>query len=205
VCYGSKAARFVLGRPLSSPAVTFSLASLFQELNERFFGGRLPRYRVVFSSSQRTSYQAGAIRPEKRLIQVNRIYASSLERVRRILLHEMCHHRSVGHGKGWQSEMLRLASMGETWAKEEIQAYRGWSRGKVMKRLRKRITDVVADYAGRGLPVRFQTVVRLLAPEFGKSPSELVRLAPWLGSAYRNEVKAHGPGPSRIPKRPRAN
>lgn len=61
------------------------------------------------------------------------------ERLRRIVLHEMCHaavHRIEGigrirkhrkrdppHGPKWRAQMERLVSLGETWADQEIAFY----------------------------------------------------------------------------------
>lgn len=54
-------------------------------------------------------------------------------KVRRVLLHEMCHvglpSHGPSHGRRWQARMLRAAEMGETWAAEEVEMYRTRSEG----------------------------------------------------------------------------
>lgn len=48
--------------------------------------------------------------------------------MRRVLLHEMCHIGAPNHGKKWQSIMMRLADMGETWAKNEVEDSDTWNQ-----------------------------------------------------------------------------
>jgi len=96
------------------------LAALFDALNGRHFGGRLPKYRVV--CSRLPGLCSGKDDEDRHLIRLSG--GLSPEMRRRILLHEMCHIGIPGHGTRWQARMLRLADQGEAWAHDEVHEYR---------------------------------------------------------------------------------
>lgn len=79
----------------------------FDKFNQTYWGGRLPRYRVIVS----TRYGGqGMCLKDARRIWLTPGLNGSLEKV---LLHEMCHAAASGyHGEKWLAEMLRLAELG---------------------------------------------------------------------------------------------
>ena len=93
---------------------------LFNELNQKFFAGRLRRYKV---RRCRLPNLEGRCDNKNRIIRLS----SSLQEseVRRTLLHEMCHVRGGGnhHGRKWANEMLRLAAAGESWVEEDLKRF----------------------------------------------------------------------------------
>jgi predicted SprT family Zn-dependent metalloprotease len=123
------------------------LRSLFRELNDQFFGAQLPDEICVHNLNEKTiirlpngQYQAplpksfeGLYLDEHKLILIHpRCEGLDHERVREILLHEMCHaavcqalpssarNEVHPHGREFIAELRRLAALGEQWA--DIQA-----------------------------------------------------------------------------------
>ena len=87
--------------------------SLFAEYNQLYFGGRLPRYKVLLTNDHSPCER------RKRKIYIN----PDKEDVSVILLHEMVHAAvGFGHRKKWLDEVRRLAELGAP-LKEEIQKY----------------------------------------------------------------------------------
>jgi SprT-like family protein len=81
---------------------------IFQELNQRYFAGRLPRYQVV--SAPHLRHATGRIARRSR-----RIYLQPAppDLLLRILLHEMAHAATNDrHGPIWLAEMRRLWTLG---------------------------------------------------------------------------------------------
>jgi predicted metal-dependent hydrolase len=99
------------------------LSQVFATLNERYFNGQLPRYRV-HRSPLAVAQRLGECDVASRRIRVSDALPAELER--RVLLHEMCHAATPGggHGRRWRAAMQRLAEQGETWATEEASLYR---------------------------------------------------------------------------------
>lgn len=88
------------------------LDRLFDQLNDRYFGGGLPKYRVLRCVSQIGEH--GFIDDETR-----RIWICDGPDPRATLLHEMCHIGTPGHGRPFRAKLRRLAHRGETWAEAE--------------------------------------------------------------------------------------
>jgi hypothetical protein len=101
------------------------LGGLFEQLNQRFFRGRLPRYTVRLSTLGFAGAH-GRCRPQARTILIARGLPADL--ARRTLLHEMCHIGSLGHGRRFQAKLARLAAQGERWAGRERVLYERISR-----------------------------------------------------------------------------
>jgi hypothetical protein len=82
--------------------------ALFHDFNQRYFDGKLPRYRVEVVE-QLGVLVAGQIEKKQRCIL---LLASALEPLA-TLLHEMAHAATNKfHGTQWQAEMRRLAKAG---------------------------------------------------------------------------------------------
>src|SRR3989442_4411022 len=90
------------------------LQLLFDQYNRQYFGGKLPRYRVMVSKNLPRD---GNCDNKRRLILINSSDQS------RTLLHEMCHIGAGGHGKRVLSKLRRLASLGSTDAAKEPDMY----------------------------------------------------------------------------------
>jgi hypothetical protein len=87
--------------------------SLFSEYNQRYFGGRLPRYKVLLTNDH--SRWEG----RKRKIYIN----PENEDISVILLHEMVHAAvGRGHGKIFRDEVRRLVELGAP-LQEELKKY----------------------------------------------------------------------------------
>jgi hypothetical protein len=122
------------------------LERLFDRLNRQFFAGRLPAYKVRtvrrFTDQVRGD-QRGHCEPKKQTILVRADLDSAA--LRQVLLHEMCHHGAIGHGRRWQAKMRRLAEFGETWAGTEADAYA--EAGKIELPLTAQIRHGISDIA----------------------------------------------------------
>jgi len=89
------------------------LVSCFHDFNRRFFGGRLPSYRIVLRTI--VPGDGGFCDERKRVLRFSRACVAMLpaEELAALLIHEMAHARvSVWHGKTFQAEMKRLRDLG---------------------------------------------------------------------------------------------
>jgi hypothetical protein len=110
-----------------------NLTALYNVLNRTHFQGALPRYRVRREPlppgprEPGASVEAGHCWSNRALIVIG--YGLSPRQERRILLHEMAHVATLEslqpHGPAFQRELLRLADLGERWARQEAGAYAG--------------------------------------------------------------------------------
>lgn len=148
------------------------LGGLFDDLNRRYFGGRLPKYRVVLAALPGPC--DGRCETDRRLIRLARRLAPD-ER-RRLLLHEMCHIGIPGHGVRWQARMLRLADQGEGWARKEARAYR--TSAETPRMLWAAITDALHDLAHHRPRLRLAQVRRICSADCDLTVPELLRLFP---------------------------
>ncbi len=91
---------------------------LFLRFNEKYFGGRLPNYRVIQSDLYGSW---GICRTKQREIHLSPGLQGSALRI--ILLHEMAHAASNGrHADLWKKEMRRLVRLGAP-LKRELSKY----------------------------------------------------------------------------------
>ncbi len=174
-----------------------NLSRLFDELNLRFFGGRLPKYRVVPALhfvGEGYSATDGVCDDARRIILLRR--GLDPVKVRRVLLHEMCHaglpKRDGSHGRRWQARMLRAAEMGETWAAEEVEMYRtraeGWHDGIVA--VKSALFEFACQTVDDGKPKpNFWQIVRVSAGIMHLRPTEARRKLPWLRGAWRKALE----------------
>jgi SprT-like family len=80
----------------------------FQDLNQRYFDERLPRYQVIVAPQLR--HASGRIARRSRRIYLQ---PTSPDLLIRLLLHEMAHAATNDHhGPLWLTEMRRLQAMG---------------------------------------------------------------------------------------------
>ncbi len=92
-------------------------SQLFDELNRKYWRGRLPRYRVI----QRATLHGlqGRCNNARRTILL--APHPSPEPLRLTLLHEMCHIGTPYHGRRFQANLERLACQGEAWARFNVE------------------------------------------------------------------------------------
>ncbi len=173
---------------MTTPIDESLLQLAFEELNHQFFQGRLPRYRVVYSQPPGDPRDcSGHCDPDSRTIYVEPS-SPTPQGLRQILLHEMCHIGSLGHGKRFQAKLLRLAERGEPWAKEEAAAYAdALARGGS---LTARIAEEIRGMAWELSDCRWSEVERRLARELGYTVAELRRAAPWAARRWERDVSA---------------
>jgi hypothetical protein len=88
-----------------------NLNCLFDEANQRWFGGKLRRRKVRWSSFPHKQHgQRGLYDIKRRTIYIRR--GLPIEDLLPVLLHEMCHIGCHHHGKQFVAKMARLKSMG---------------------------------------------------------------------------------------------
>ena len=104
------------GRLRRGWTVEEDLDRLFDHLNDRFFKGRLPKYRVHRCAPRIREH--GFIDNEARTI-----WICNPSDLRKTLLHEMCHIGTSGHGRLFRAKLRRLARHGERWAQAERAYY----------------------------------------------------------------------------------
>ena len=112
------------------PLTAEELDRLYDELNRTRFGGTLPKYEV--SWNEPGGGLIASTHPWLPSIYISPLMtcSKSSEKIRQILLHEMCHvdtrgpnnqEMEIGHGLRWLSSMIRLADQGEDWVLKDIQ------------------------------------------------------------------------------------
>lgn len=89
----------------------------FKRFNEKYFENSLPDALIFWEPAMVTGDLLGEIRQESGtfIIRIDPSIKFSTALSKLILLHELCHMRiwpTDGHGKKFQNEMLRLASLG---------------------------------------------------------------------------------------------
>ncbi len=165
-----------------------SLQKLYADLNRQFFRGKLPRYRATFSKEVIGPFQ-GICLDKRRLIRLRR--GLPPQEIRQVLLHEMCHIRTRGHGRRWQEKMLRLAAQGEAWAKEEVDQYREaidrYRRGDTLYTEVRDQLDAIAHALSPRPP--FPSLTRTLATHHGYRSREFLKRIPWLKAAWKKACR----------------
>ena len=152
------------------------LQALYEQFNERYFRRRLPRYRVRVSDSAPAH---GECRPKSHLILLRPMEP---ELQRQVLLHEMCHIGTSGHGPRFKAKLQAVADQGEPYARRELEAIRAappWNLE--MANLRTKL-DEIAYLFPRW---RFNQLLKWAAMTLGISPSEVREKVPWLKASWR--------------------
>jgi hypothetical protein len=160
---------------------TLSPTALYHELNRRFFGGKLPRYRVTFAQARRSGWD-GECFPDRRLIQLRRGLAG--DELRRSLLHEMCHIGAPGHGRRFLAKLARLVDQGEAWAQEELERYQHTQH--TWTDLIAQVKDALEETAYEHPRPRFTVIRSGVANILCCEPGQVLQKVPWLKAAWRN-------------------
>lgn len=160
---------------------------LFEELNRRYFRGRLPRYRVRFVTRHRIHAEGiwyGECDSETRVIRLRHgLTDSSTPTLRQALLHEMCHIGAPRRSPRWQAKMKRLALMSESWAQQEAAEY-----AEELRTLRPwpaRVKDTLEELSMLQEELTWPTALRLLARSLGRRSSDVLRAAPWAPRTWK--------------------
>jgi hypothetical protein len=155
--------------------------ALYHELNQRFFGGRLPRYRVTFAQP-RVSGWRGECFPARQLIRLARGLTG--EPLRQTLLHEMCHIGAPSHGQRFQAKLARLVAQGELWAQKELEGYQ--EPQLTWPQLIAQVKDDLDELASQQPRPSLAAIRRVAADTLVCLPGEVMRKVPWLPAAWRN-------------------
>ncbi len=176
------------------------LNRLFDQLNKRFWRGRLPKYRVI-SRGKIPGDALGACRNETKIISLRKDLSE--EDLRLTLLHEMCHiGPEVGgdaHGPRFRRKLRRLADLGEPKLVEDIERYDGASLRRYiveqeaetgsrlpMTSWRDEVrSDLQAAYFAGWATRRWSTIRRWLARRYKISEAGLERRIPWAQREWR--------------------
>ena len=100
------------------------------------------------------------------------------EEERRVMLHEMVHIRVRGeriHGTEFRTELLRFASMGEDWAKDDAFEYE----------MDERIGDLFIYATMHWGCSSWIVVIEFITPKLGINAATLLRLRPDLPGLWR--------------------
>jgi hypothetical protein len=148
-----------------------NLERLFDEVNRRWFGGKLRRRKVRWSSfAHKHPAQRGLYDVRRRTIYIRR--GLPIEDLLPVLLHEMCHIGCHYHGKQFVAKMARLKSMGAP-VHEEVEFKPGFypsrEAGRIIADLVPQLTEGMNWSEGR----------HYVAKALLLSVSDLKRQIPW--------------------------
>jgi hypothetical protein len=161
---------------MATGVATAMHSHLFQELNQRYFAGRLPHYQVI--RAPHLCHATGKIARRSR-----RIYLQPLppDLFLGILLHEMAHAATNDyHGPAWRAEMHRIQALGAPVDDPDKYAER-------MPLSRQLVFDAGYEAFFWNPAVTDVQVARSLQREYGFSAGHsLLRAYPWVKRALRD-------------------
>jgi hypothetical protein len=184
-----------------------ALARLFADLNRRYWRSRLPRYRVIRRARLGREDRLGECDNRTGTILLRKDLDP--ERLRLVLLHEMCHIGAGpghSHGPRFLRKVRRLVRLGESGLLEDVGAYDGTLERRAIAALEaagKRVPEVpgrimlhddIENLAYEFPRKRWATVARVLAEKYRTTPAALRRAAPWAERAWRQtsaDVRYH--------------
>jgi hypothetical protein len=153
-----------------------SLQSLLADLDRQFFRRRLTGYRIQWAYLP--GGKMGCCDTDARIIKIRRGLRG--EELRRVVLHEMCHHSVAGHGRLFEKVLRRLQSCGETWVEEEIAAYR---EAQPWRHMVKELVETAAT-EGSGLWIEAK---KYISQGCGLSLREFDQRARWARKLWERE------------------
>jgi hypothetical protein len=178
-------------------------SQLFDELNSKYWRGRLPRYRVI----ERAKLSACLGRCDNTRRTILLAPHPSAEELRLTLLHEMCHIGTgpgYDHGPRFLRKLRRLVRLGETkLVEEDIERYDGTAVKRAIEAARAAghfhfgneislraalRSDIESLAIGPELRVRWPRVARYLAQRYHMTISQLRRAAPWAERVWREQT-----------------
>lgn len=162
------------------------LAQQFEALNRAYFDGELPKYEVVFSDYLENYGKGGRCRPGERRIELRSGLANAPDELRRVLLHEMCHHFSVMHDSVFAAQLERLDARGEAWAAEEARCCDHSGEDETQSHI---YDEFLPELAMQDPERSFADVLDCVAREWGCLPDEWRELLPELRLRWDGAVE----------------
>jgi len=168
---------------MSSRTGSSVLQRAYEDFNDRYFGGKLPRYRVEVVDRVSSARESGEVNRRAKLIRIQR---NLLNVMRETLIHEMAHVRTNDfHGPRWKAEVQRLLQLGAPISPDEL------SRAPAVTR------EMVAGVASNLLCDRpgasFRDFVCWIADQhLCMSPAQALRRFPWIRRVYREAQEDSG-------------
>ena len=166
------------------------LRVLFATLNQQYWDGRLPTYRV--GRKEIKHQNQGVTDNAKMVIWIDsRPERVSDGEIRQVLLHEMCHtlKRCSSHGKQFQRQLARLAARGEAWAEHQRQEYAATPPGPRLSG--KAVRDFIRLHLMLDPNASWQVVKRALADDQVVPVTELSRRFPAARSWFSARSRLH--------------
>ena len=169
---------------------------LFDELNRRYWRGRLPKYRVIRRNL--SGKLLGRCDNERRTILLDNNQID--EDLRLTLLHEMCHiGRTPGweHGPTFRRKVNRLVRLGESKLIEDVERYDGTAVVRYLATLkhpipeisfRQAVMDDIESLAMTYYRRQWPRVLTFLAHQYRMTPARFRRLAPWAERTWRKSA-----------------
>ncbi len=162
------------------------LQRMFEEFNDRFFSGKLPRFRVVMHKTGVGALR-GNVDPARRTVH---LYPMPDNEVPAYLLHEMCHVAAGSwRGKLFRREMNRLRRSKEQWVAKwaiaELEVYRispTWNQE--MASIRNNLLEC-AELSRRPSITKLE---RNFAGDLGMPVPKFRRQVPWLRQTWKKAV-----------------
>ena len=176
---------------------------LFDELNRRYWRGRLPRYRLICRNLTKQELLGRCYNQGKTILLEKSLTDDAL---RQTLLHEMCHIGSgpgYDHGRLFLRKVRRLVRLGESKLIEDVERYDGTAEQRDYEELKRKgvqIHDVSFRQAVENdldsLSMsqhhrRWPTILRWLADEYRMSPAVFRRVAPWAERVWRKKARLY--------------
>ena len=151
---------------------------LFEDFNNKYFYGKLPRYRVIVVDCvpDRVHCSHGKHYKKQRLIKLRRCDEKMMVET---LLHEMVHAATGdGHGKRFRDKMEELRGKGATTEEEVL------PKPRLSKQV---VRDYLEDILEKVPDVTLTQFAQYLVREYGYSTSAqaLFKSYPWVQKAYR--------------------
>jgi hypothetical protein len=135
----------------------------------------LPTYRVRFRRFDIRGKEGECLTASRTIVLATKLRRDP-ERLRQVLLHEMCHIGARYHGRRFQTKLAKLAAAGETWAARERDLFRERPRGSLTAEIAEAIEDGALDIPETPWS---PGVLRELAERMRRSPQDILRAAPW--------------------------
>lgn len=168
---------------------------LFDELNRRYWRGRLPKYRVIRRDLSRDELD-GYCDDNRRTIVLHKDLAD--EDLRRTLLHEVCHIGSgPKHGPRFQRKLDRLIKLGESKLLGDVECYDGTAFTRYAANLphpvnkisfRQAVISEIDSFAIDQYRRRWPRVLRYFARKYEMTPAQFQRKAPWAERVWRESA-----------------
>lgn len=164
---------------MSSKKKNEQLQSVFDDLRQRYFPGRLRGYRVRWGNFSGT--HMGQCDSKTRTLSICRGLKG--DELIATLLHEMNHVGCPSHGKRFRQGIERLIGMGAPI--DESDKVQGVSPVTIL-------TDCMESLAMEMPDTKWSLVKASLARELGMTQAEMIRRYPWARRRWEKDVARYG-------------